>query len=259
MILRQASGRRGFTLLELLAVVVTIATLAALLLPVLTKAKNKAQRTSCLSNLRQLGLAWILYHQDNRDYLVESYPLNNANAWVQGDMRNPAEAGNSDLLRQGKLYPYERNVGIYHCPTDRGTTVAGTTLQTVRSYSMNCFMGGRAPNVGVIPDTANDYVPFFAKESDIRNPAGTWVLLDEDERSINDGFFLTDPTAQTWLDFPAASVHRHNFSFALNFADGHSEIWHQNDPQTERVMVNRTDQSGNADLVRLARASTAHK
>jgi hypothetical protein len=50
------------------------------------------------------------------------------------------------------------------------------------------------------------------------------VLLDEDERSINDGFFLTDPAAHTWFDFPAISQHRHNFNFALNFADGQSKV-----------------------------------
>src|SRR5205814_10335842 len=92
--LAQCKQRRGFTLLELLAVMFTVAALAALLLPVLSKAKIKAQRTNCLSNLRQLGLAWVLYYSDNNGRLVESYPVNNPNAWILGDMRNASQATN---------------------------------------------------------------------------------------------------------------------------------------------------------------------
>src|SRR5437899_7792418 len=114
----------GFTLVELLVVVATIGLLAALLLPVLNNAKARAQRTRCLTNLKQLGFGWIMYHQDNAGLLVQSYPQNNSNAWVLGDMRNPTEAMNADLIRQGKLFPYNRDVGIYHCPTDEGVTIA---------------------------------------------------------------------------------------------------------------------------------------
>jgi hypothetical protein len=85
------------------------------------------------------------------------------------------------------------------------------------------------------------------------------VLLDEDERSIDDGFFLMDPAAHTWFDFPAISAHRHNFNYTLNFADGHSEVWRYTDPQTLQVSVPDTDQFGNTDLRRLATATTVPK
>src|SRR5579864_3587476 len=84
--LGQSIRRQGFTLIELLAVIATIAILAALLLPVLSRAKIKAQRTACFSNLHQLGLAWVMYYTDNSDLLVESYPINNPYVWVEGDM-----------------------------------------------------------------------------------------------------------------------------------------------------------------------------
>lgn len=124
---------------------------------------------------------------------------------------------------------------------------------------MNSFMGARDPAVGPIPITASGYVEFFAKDSDLRRPADMWVLLDEDERSINDGFFVTDPGGRMWIDFPAISASRHNYTYALNFADGHSELWSHRDPRTFRVVGNNTEQSGNLDLIRLAHFTTYPK
>ncbi len=251
--------RRGFTLIELLAVIATIAILASLLLPVLGRVKIKAQRTACSSNLRQLGFAWVMYYTDYQDNLVESYPVNNPDVWVQGDMTKLTEATNADLIRQGKLYRYNENVSIYKCPTDPGVNISGTVAPTVRSYSMNSFMGARDQSVGPIPATAVSYVPFFSKYTDLPRPSEMWILIDEDQRSINDGFFVTDPEARLWVDFPAISAARHNYTFGLNFADGHSDNWRYHDPRTYRVAANQTEQSGNQDLKRLAGATTVKK
>ena len=97
---------------------------------------------------------------------------------------------------------------------------------------------------------------FYVRESDIQQPSAQMVILDEDERSINDGFFVTDPDAGVWWDFPANSAYRHNYSFVLNFADGHCEIWPLSDPHTQQVAANHTEASGNTDLARLANAAS---
>jgi prepilin-type N-terminal cleavage/methylation domain-containing protein/prepilin-type processing-associated H-X9-DG protein len=253
--LGQSIRRPGFTLIELLAVIATIAILAALLLPILGRAKVKAQRAACFSNLHQLGVAWQMYYTDNGGLLVPSYP-GSPEVWVRGNMTNAAEAVDPSLIAQGRLYHYAQNTSIYHCPSDTGVPIGNKVVPSVRSYSMNCFMGGRDPSLPPIPDTALGYVSFFNKDSDLAQPSEFWVMIDEDERSISDGFFLTDPSGHTWFDFPAVSQHRHDFSFTISFADGHSEVWRYSDPRSLQVMARETDQFGNSDLARLARATT---
>jgi hypothetical protein len=176
-------------------------------------------------------------------------------------MKVASDATNTTLIADGKLYHYNQSVDIYRCPADEGVTINGQKVRTVRSYSMNSFLGARDPDPGPIPQTADGYVLFFAKDSDIARarPSEMWVLLDEDERSISDGFFITDPTGGVWFHFPAISAHRHDFSYPLTFADGHTEVWRLSDPRTLTVQTPSAEQSGNSDLARLARASTIPK
>lgn len=252
----RSSWRRGFTLLELLAVIATIATLASLLLPALNGAKVKAYQATCLSNLRQLGIAWTMYKDDNNDRLVETYPLNNDYAWVQGNMTNAADAVNIDLIKTGKLYSYNQNVQIYHCPADQGVTINGAKVQSVRSYSMNSFMGDRPAAAPSNPNVILGYVPFFSRLNDLPDPTRLFVLIDEDQRSISTGAFVTDPTARVWFSFPAVSAARHNFNYSMVFGDGHSWPWHFQDPRTALVTQCGTDGLHNRDLATLAAAAT---
>lgn len=238
----------GFTLIELLVVIAIIAILAALLLPALAKSKTKAQGILCMNNHRQLALAWRMYADDNDDRIPFAFVLaghpRSSQAWVQGilDYMAPAtpDNWNPDLhIKKSPLMPYlGNNLGVWKCPADTSYGLAaGKRVPRVRSMSMNIWTGGR----GDTPtDLSGGWGPawrVYSKLSDMVDPgpSRTWVLLDEREDSINDGFFVVRmdgyPAMATthMVDYPAGY---HNRAGGFSFADGHSEIKKWKDPRT---------------------------
>jgi prepilin-type N-terminal cleavage/methylation domain-containing protein/prepilin-type processing-associated H-X9-DG protein len=227
----------GFTLIELLVVIAIIAVLAAMLLPALAKAKQKAQGISCLNNHNQLLKAWYMYYCDNRDQLVYSYSGGDAQG---GDIANANPTTYSgwclgwlDWTTSGD------NTNLAFISADKYSKLGIYTI------SGNIGIGaGSAEADGPFNSNVYNWIK-LAGDFRFPSPAETWVFLDEHPDSINDPGFYNPDTATELTDTPATY---HNGAGGFSFADGHSEIhkWRAvlSTPSARHVDMTDTDIGG---------------
>jgi len=219
---RQQSTSRAFTLIELLVVIAIIALLMAILMPALSRAREQGKRAACMSNTKQLALAWNLYADDFDGKLVNANtgPASTVNSdkgyWVRWvDSTTATEEQKLQGVRDGLLYRYVPNDRLYKCPTG----VRGE----VETYS--------------IPDAMNGYyyIPGAQQQiktlrTQIKSLAEQIVFLDEGRLSPSSWTIWYDQ--ERWWDQITA---RHGDGTNFSFADSHSEYWKWKDPRTLEV------------------------
>jgi len=233
----------GFTLIELLVVIAIIAILASLLLPALAKAKLKAMTAACLTDQRQLALAWTLYSQDNGEKMVNFLEARNANGEIPWRYDPPPKPptippGTSqeqslvlviqEGYRQGALFPYASNPAILHCPAD-----IRTKLRIGKGFTYCSF----SP-VG----TLNGETTELRNTADLKHPSERFLWVEEnDPRGENLGSWIMNAgpppnfAGSGWIDSPAVF---HGNSSTFSYADGHSSSHRWLDPATIRYAAN---------------------
>ena len=230
---QQSRGRKarqdGFTLIELLVVVSIMAMLMSILLPGLSRARESGKCVVCLSNMRQLTLAWNFYATDNEDGLCSPDTYWNdtpaSNYWVADGPVVPSNyiGGTETAIENGALWNYtQRTQGLYKCKSDNSGLL--------RSYSVSNIMGGYD----------RDGITAYRTLGEILRPSEKMVFIDASSRLqwIADGFWPVDVSTieVRWRSLNEHNITaRHSDGCNVSFADFHCEHWRWKDARTVKL------------------------
>jgi len=217
-------------------VIVIIAILAALLLPALGKAKQRAQTASCLNNMKQLQLSYRMYVDDNNDYLPPNEAIPNEDvSWVLGDAQSDVTTTN---IQNGLIFRYNQQVKIYACPANTWMIPDGNGgfVPQTRTCAVDFALGGYTQAALAAGGRAEGGETFngvttLAKFSQIQaSSAGVAqkiVFVDEAQNNVGDACFGIYPQSSgknIWWEIPGCR-HDGKRSCTFSFADGHAEVW----------------------------------
>jgi prepilin-type N-terminal cleavage/methylation domain-containing protein/prepilin-type processing-associated H-X9-DG protein len=243
--------KKGFTLIELLVVIAIIAVLMAILMPALERVKEQARGIGCMSNQKTMGLAYVMYADDNDSRICGGMaryaPINEIPPWVMPPLDYQAGGGYDQMpsgavtleqryngLREGALFSYIKDVGAYHCPGDnrrrQGTSEGRDSYYLMyRSYSL--------------PDFLRAYERTDPKQiTDFKSPATKILFVEEiyDGRGANhnvDGWSYRPGTNSLWD--PLGVFHSNSCTFS--FMDGHAEVRKWTDKRTVIYFMSRDE------------------
>jgi prepilin-type N-terminal cleavage/methylation domain-containing protein/prepilin-type processing-associated H-X9-DG protein len=175
--MKNTNTNRGFTLIELLVTIAIISILASILFPVFARARENARRASCMSNLKQFGLAMMMYVQD----YDETYPKAVSDGMGSNPPGGAQNIGGNSWCWQQILYPYHKSLQIFYCPS-------GTNIHYEAGHRDYITFGNYGANNLLIAPSWGTAI----KITSVQSPANTYALMDAGTYSASPG--QADPT-----------------------------------------------------------------